>query len=62
MIKDIVSKNEEAFAGKKEIEVLKAYFPQCFTSDGEFDIEKFRTSLPAETKVSDETTGFNFLG
>lgn len=62
MIKDIVSKNEKAFAGRKEIEVLKAYFPQCFTSDGEFDIEKFRASLPSEIKVSDETTGFNFLG
>ena len=62
MIKDIVSKNEKVFAGRKEIEVLKAYFPQCFTSDGEFDIEKFRASLPTEIKVSDETTGFNFLG
>ncbi len=62
MIKDIREKNEEAFAGKKEMEVLKAYFPQCFTVDGEFDIEKFRTSLPEGTKVSDETTGFNFLG
>ena len=62
MIKDIISKNDKAFAGKKEIEVLKAYFPQCFTSDGEFDIEKFRASLPTEIKVSDETTGFNFLG
>ena len=62
MIKDIREKNEEAFAGKKEMEVLKAYFPQCFTVDGEFDIEKFRASLPEGTKVSDETTGFNFLG
>ena len=62
MIKDIREKNEEAFAGKKEMEVLKAYFPQCFTVDGEFDIEKFRASLPEDTKVSDETTGFNFLG
>lgn len=62
MIKDIRERNEEAFAGKKEMEVLKAYFPQCFTVDGEFDIEKFRASLPEGTKVSDETTGFNFLG
>lgn len=62
MIKDIRERNEEAFAGKKEMEVLKAYFPQCFTVDGEFDIEKFRASLPEDTKVSDETTGFNFLG
>ena len=62
MIKHIMKKNEEAFAGKKEIEVLKAYFPQCFTANGEFDIEMFRASLPEGTKVSDETTGFNFLG
>ena len=62
MIKDIRERNEEAFAGKKEMEILKAYFPQCFTVDGEFDIEKFRASLPEGTKVSDETTGFNFLG
>lgn len=62
MIKDIRERNEEAFAGKKEMDVLKAYFPQCFTVDGEFDIEKFRASLPEGTKVSDETTGFNFLG
>ena len=62
MIKDIRERNEEAFAGKKEMEILKAYFPQCFTVDGEFDIEKFQASLPEGTKVSDETTGFNFLG
>lgn len=62
MIKDIIAKNEEAYAGKKELAVLKAYFPQCFTVEGEFDIEKFRASLPEGTKVTDETTGFNFLG
>ena len=62
MIKDIVSKNEEAYAGKKEMDILKAYFPQCFTAEGEFDIEKFRAALPEGTKVVDETMGFNFLG
>lgn len=62
MIKNIREKNEEAFAGKKEMDILKTYFPQCFAANGEFDIEKFRASLPEGTKVSDETTGFNFLG
>ena len=62
MIKDITLKNERACAGAKEIDVLKAYFPQCFTTEGEFDIEKFRAALPDGTKVIDETIGFNFLG
>lgn len=62
MIKEIIAQNEEAYAGKKEMAVLKAYFPQCFTVEGEFDIEKFRASLPEGTKVVDETMGFNFLG
>ena len=62
MIKDILNKNEEVFAGKKEMEVLKTYFPQCFTADGGFDIGKFQAALPDGTKVSDESIGFNFLG
>ena len=62
MIKNIINKNEEAYAGGKEISVLKTYFPQCFTVDGTFDIEKFRASLPEGITVTDETNGFNFLG
>ena len=46
MVKDIISKNEQALAGGKELEVLKHYFPQCFTTEGDFDIEKFRAALP----------------
>lgn len=62
MVKDIISNNEQAQAGGKELEVLKHYFPQCFTTEGDFDIEKFRAALPEETNITDETTGFNFLG
>ena len=62
MIKDIIDRNEQAMAGDKELLVLKHYFPQCFTAEGNFDIEKFRASLPEETNITDETTGFNFLG
>lgn len=51
-----------AQAGGHEIEVLKAHFPQCFTPDGAFDIEKFRQALPEGLSVTDETSGFNFLG
>lgn len=62
MIKSIIENNEMAQAGGHEMEVLKAYFPQCFTPDGAFDIEKFRQSLPEGLSVTDETSGFNFLG
>lgn len=62
MIKQINEKNETVQAGDREMAVLKAHFPQCFTSEGTFDIEKFRQALPEGLSVTDETSGFNFLG
>ena len=54
--------NADAAAGLKELEVLKKFFPQCFHADGEFDIEAFKASLPEGTTITDETSGFNWLG
>lgn len=54
--------NADAAAGLKELEVLKKYFPQCFHTDGEFDIEAFKAALPEGTTITDETSGFNWLG
>lgn len=62
MIKDIIGRNAEAPAGQKEIKVLKEYFPQCFNADGEFNIEAFKAALPEGTTLTDETSGFNWLG
>lgn len=62
MIKDIIGRNAEAATGQKEIKVLKEYFPQCFNADGEFDIEAFKAALPEGTTLTDETSGFNWLG
>lgn len=62
MIKDIMNHNANAAAGQKELEVLKKYFPQCFQADGEFDIETFKAALPGRTTITDETSGFNWLG
>ena len=62
MIKDIMNHNADAAAGLKELEVLRKYFPQCFHSDGEFDIEAFKVALPGGTTITDETSGFNWLG
>ena len=54
--------NADAAAGLKELEVLRKYFPQCFHSNGEFDIEAFKAALPGGTTITDETCGFNWLG
>lgn len=54
--------NAHAEAGQKELEVLKKFFPQCFHAEGEFDIEAFKASLPGGTTITDETSGFNWLG
>lgn len=54
--------NADAVAGQKEWKVLKKYFPQCFHTNGEFDIEAFKASLPEGTTITDETSGFNWLG
>lgn len=62
MIKDIINHNADAAAGLKELEVLKKYFPQCFHADGDFDIEAFKAALPGGTTITDETSGFNWLG
>lgn len=58
----MINRNESAQAGQRELEVLKSYFPQCFTGEGEFDIEKFKAVLPGGLNVTEETSGFNFLG
>ena len=62
MIKDIMNHNADAVAGQKEMDALKKYFPQCFHADGEFDIEAFKAVLPGGTTITDETSGFNWLG
>ena len=54
--------NADAVAGQKEMDALKKYFPQCFHADGEFDIEAFKAALPGGTTITDETSGFNWLG
>ena len=54
--------NANAVAGQKEMDALKKYFPQCFHADGVFDIEAFKAALPGGTTITDETSGFNWLG
>lgn len=57
-----MERNAGAAAGQREMDVLRTYFPQCFNADGEFDIEAFKAALPDGTTLTDETSGFNWLG
>ena len=57
-----MERNAGAAAGQREMDVLRKYFPQCFSADGEFDIEAFKAALPDGTTLTDETSGFNWLG
>jgi len=62
MLKDILARNDAAEAGQKEMAALRQYFPQCFKADGTFDLEAFKASLPGGMTLTDETSGFNWLG
>lgn len=57
-----MERNAGAAAGQREMDVLRKFFPQCFSADGEFDIEAFKAALPGGTTLTDETSGFNWLG
>lgn len=57
-----MERNAGAAAGQREMDMLRKYFPQCFSVDGEFDIEAFKAALPGGTTLTDETSGFNWLG
>lgn len=62
MIRDILDKNEVVSINAKEIEVLKEYFPSCFTADGTFDIERFKSFLIDKVNITQEGYELKFLG
>ncbi|MBQ2554505.1 MAG: site-specific DNA-methyltransferase, partial [Prevotella sp.] len=44
------------------MEGLREYFPQCFNSKGEFDIEKFSEAIQPQVDVTREGRSYDFLG
>ena len=62
MIKDIREKNENVKPNSREIEVLKNNFPACFDKDGNFDIDKFKSTISTSVDITEENYGLNFLG
>lgn len=62
MIKDILDNNIEMQSNTKQLDVLRKYFPGCFTAEGVFDIECFKESIKGEVDVKSEGYSLNFLG
>lgn len=62
MIKDIKTQNENALPSDRVMAKLHADFPQCFTNEGKFDLEKFKTLLNDKVDVTEEGYDLNFLG
>lgn len=62
MIKDIKAQNETVKPTDNVLAKLHADFPQCFSKDGKFDIEKFQNLIQPETDITREGYDLNFLG
>lgn len=62
MIQHIINKNETATPVSREMGGLHEYFPQCFNSEGQFDIEKFREAIQPQVDVIREGHSYDFLG
>lgn len=62
MIQHIINKNKTVTPVSREMGGLHEYFPQCFNSEGQFDIEKFREAIQPQVDVIREGHSYDFLG
>ena len=62
MIKDIKTQNENTRPNDGVLRKLHANFPQCFTNEGKFDLERFQQLIENEVDVTKEGYELNFLG
>lgn len=62
MIKDILEKNQDVRANTTKLAALREHFAGCFTSDGAFDMERFKEMLRDEVDLKSEGYSLNFLG
>lgn len=62
MIKNIVENNKNVDINANKINKLKELFPNCFNSNGEFDMSVFEKELKLNTSIVKEGYGLNFLG
>lgn len=62
MIKDIKAQNENTKPNDGVLKKLHADFPQCFTNEGKFDLERFQQLIENEVDVTKEGYELTFLG
>ena len=62
MIKDILENNQDVKATTNKLAALREHFAGCFTSDGAFDMERFKEMLRDEVDLKSEGYSLNFLG
>ena len=62
MIKDILENNQDVKANSHKMDALREHFAGCFTSDGAFDMERFKEMLREEVDLKSEGYSLNFLG
>lgn len=62
MIKNIIENNKSVDINTNKINKLKELFPNCFNSNGEFDMSVFEEELKVNTSIVKEGYGLNFLG
>ena len=62
MIKEISNANENVTSNGYELQKLKQALPQCFTSDGSFNMETFKAILDGNVNITNESYELKFLG
>ncbi|MCC6762838.1 MAG: site-specific DNA-methyltransferase [Chitinophagaceae bacterium] len=62
MIKDAIQHNDQLNPNDKQLAILRQHFPGCFSKEGSFDIEKFKTTIADKTNVVEEGYKLRFLG
>lgn len=60
MIHQILQSNESITSNHREIEILRRYFPQCFTNEGAFDIDLFKAQIEEKVNITHEGYDLNF--
>lgn len=62
MLKKILENNEQIKSNTRTLNILKEYFPDCFTKDEEFDIERFKNKIASDVNTVEDGYELNFLG